>query len=247
MVTAVPSPMVGPTLRHLPFDELVDEAEDEQSRESGTRHVARRATPPPPPELASAPRRDSQRPTIPVPGAASLVAYIESPPRIQHADLGRKPRVAMRAVTLSPQDERPTSAPPRGEYNEKNPVPAPALVPMLDAIAKVGTLRLHLTPYAREHAHPDGDTDDTPAEMLEYLKALGSVEHIPFVTASMKEILMATLDHREGFVLSLVDGRSDIDALLDASPMPTHKTLRILQGLRARNLIALREPTRRPA
>jgi hypothetical protein len=78
--------------------------------------------------------------------------------------------------------------------------------------------------------------------MLDYLKILGSVDRIPHVRAAMSEILLAKLDHREGFVLSLIDGRSSIDSVLDASPMPTHKTLRILEGLRERNLIEVKDP-----
>jgi hypothetical protein len=107
---------------------------------------------------------------------------------------------------------------------------------------RAGTLRLRLTPYAREHAKDDGDTEDTPGAMLEYLRRLGPLEQVPHVVAAIQTILVARLDHREGFILSLVDGRMDIDALLDASPMPTHRTLRILQSLRARGLVALRKP-----
>jgi hypothetical protein len=248
--------MVGIAPRTPVFGERVDEWGDDdlsdESRESGMRRIARRLTPP---EVAT-PRRDSQRPTVPVPGTPSLVGYLECPPRIQDTvvETGHGPRVAiqMRAVApileLRPEppppaiqvevrDERLTAVPPRGNYHDENPEPA--------FVSKAGTLRLRLTPYAREHAQADGDTDDTPGAMLDYLKVLGSVDRVPYVTASMKDILLAKLDHREGFVLSLVDGRSDIDALIDASPMPTHKTLRILLSLRAQSLIGVKEPTRR--
>jgi hypothetical protein len=56
----------------------------------------------------------------------------------------------------------------------------------------------------------------------------------------MQEVMLAKLDHREGFVLSLVDGASDIDTILDACPMPTHKTLRILHELHQRGILGLR-------
>jgi hypothetical protein len=177
--------------------------DDDDSRESGTRRVARRVTASP--EIADLPEetppsRASQRPTVPVPGTASLVGYLACPPRIQ--------QIAVDA----------------GAEGAKRPV----------------TLRVRLTPFAREHAVADGDTDDTPGALLEYLKVFGSLDRLPVVTATMTQILLTQLDHREGFVLSLIDGRSDIDALLDACPMPTHKVLRILQGLRARGLISLR-------
>jgi hypothetical protein len=169
-----------------------EDALSSEARQSGTRRVAHEAKPDG--------RRASERPTLPVPGAASLVGYIESPPRIQ--------RIAIEGSS-------------RGSL-------------------KPSTLRVRLTPYAREHACADGDTDDTPGAMLEYLRLLGPLDRVPCVAATMESILVAKLDHREGFVLSLVDGRSDIESLIDACPMPTHKTLRILLVLRARGLIAVR-------
>jgi hypothetical protein len=234
-------------------DEFADFDDESQGRESGTRHIARRVTPSP--ELlglereASAPPkgRESQRPTIPVPATASLVGYLESPPRIEETttiDVGHVQRVAitMRAVPSKaparltvPDLAKPTAAPPPRLPRRDDPSP----------VAPTTTLRLRLTPYAREHAQADGDTDDTPGAMLDYLRMLGSVDRVPYVTASMNQILMAKLDHREGFVLSLVDGRTNIDALLDASPMPTHKTLRILHGLRASSLIAVKDAVKR--
>jgi hypothetical protein len=229
------------------YDEFADFDDESQGRESGTRRIARRVTPSP--ELLVSEReqsappkgRESQRPTVPVPATASLVGYLESPPRIQETtvDVGLVQRVAitMRAVSPAPAGlivpdlAKPTAAPPPRVPREESP----------SRIPPTNTLRLRLTPYAREHAQADGDTDDTPGAMLDYLKMLGSVDRIPYVTAAMNEILLAKLDHREGFVLSLVDGRTNIDAMLDASPMPTHKTLRILHGLRARSLIAVKD------
>jgi hypothetical protein len=187
-----------------------DDAVEIESGESCTRPIAQQAN-----DDSELLRGDSQRPTLPVPATSSLVAYKESPPRIQHmaVDVGARLVFPELASLASP------------EANLKAP-----------------TRRLRLTYYAREHALRDGDTEDTPAALLEYLRVLGSVERVPYVTATRETILLAKLDHHEGFVLSLVDGQSDIDTLLDASPMPTHKTLRILQGLRVRRLIAVRDP-----
>jgi hypothetical protein len=189
-----------------------DDAAPPESRESGTQPIARQTN-----DDSGLLRRDSQRPTVPVPGASSLVAYQESPPRIQHVaiDVGAK--------LVSPELAGLTSP----------------------ANLKAPTRRLRLSHYAREHAAADGDTDDTPAAMLDHLKVLGSVERVHYEIATKETILLAKLDHREGFVLSLIDGQSDIDTLLDASPMPTHQTLRILQGLRTRSLVAVRDPAGR--
>jgi hypothetical protein len=56
----------------------------------------------------------------------------------------------------------------------------------------------------------------------------------------MHNVMMEKLDHREGFVLSLIDGTSSIDTILDACPLSTHKTLRILHGLCERGILGLR-------
>jgi hypothetical protein len=160
-----------------------DKASPSESRESGTRPIAHHVATPEPDGAC----RESQRPTIPVPAAASLVAYRESPPRIQD-----------NAVAV-------------GARSIEEGLMAPLLMAPL----------LMAPPF-------------------------GSVDRVPYVIATMDVILSATLDHCEGFVLSLVDGHSNVDSLLDTSPMSTHETLRILLGLEARGLIALRDPTSRP-
>jgi hypothetical protein len=52
-----------------------------------------------------------------------------------------------------------------------------------------------------------------------------------------------SLDHRAGFLLSLVDGRLTIEELLDISGMPRLDALRILYGLLDQRVIALCERT----
>ena len=185
-------------LRVSGFDDEVerDEIHDRVSRESGTRRVAPRShgAPEGPDEETPLPR-ESQRPTVPVPGAASLVAYLACPPHIQQiaVDAGRLPRVAihMQAVADPAVHAKPTVIPAQGMH------------------------------------HEDAE--------------LGSLDRVPVVTATMSKILLAELDHREGFLLSLVDGRSSIEALLDAAPMPAEEALAILEGLRASGLITIRD------
>jgi len=48
------------------------------------------------------------------------------------------------------------------------------------------------------------------------------------------------MDHRAGFVLSLVDGVSGVEAILDVCGMPRAEGLRILQELIDIGAIALR-------
>jgi hypothetical protein len=200
-------------------------------------------------------KRESQRPTFRVPSSAGLAGYLDAPPRIDGSPDDIPPGMGSLAQIAAVIDaHRALETPPafveRAPF-EARPTERTLLLPVAlesepDEVEAQGqqprgnTLRVRLTPYAREHAIADGDTDDTPAAMLQYVKLLGSFERVPFVKASMHEVMMAKLDHREGFVLSLVDGVSDIDTILDACPMTTHKTLRILHGLRERGILGLR-------
>jgi hypothetical protein len=174
--------------RATPSEE--DWSEDLDSRESGTRRVARQATPSPLHD------RESQRPTVPAPANASLVAYMEHPPRISNSTLESTKsdgRVAIRMRALPRLDSRdkPTLALPR-------------------AIPRAEESRLLLTA-------------------------------VPRVIAKLHEIFESQLDSEQAFLLSLLDGHSDVDSVIDASPMSRDKTLGILESLRARRIIAVQD------
>jgi hypothetical protein len=72
-----------------------------------------------------------------------------------------------------------------------------------------------------------------------------SLTEVPYLACSSGELLVAKLDHREGFVLSLVDGKSDIESVIDACPMVAEETRRILLELQMRGLVAIRKPRTR--
>lgn len=74
-----------------------------------------------------------------------------------------------------------------------------------------------------------------------YLARLGSLAQIVRVALSGDEIRWLSLDHRAGFLLSLIDGASSIETLLDISGMPRLEALRILYGLLDQRVIALSE------
>ena len=72
-----------------------------------------------------------------------------------------------------------------------------------------------------------------------YLARLGSLAQVVQVALSGDQIRWLSLDHRAGFLLSLVDGISSIEELLDISSMPRLEALRILYGLLDQRVIAL--------
>lgn len=74
-----------------------------------------------------------------------------------------------------------------------------------------------------------------------YLARLGSLEQVVRVALSSDQIRWLSLDHRAGFLLSLVDGQSSIETLLDISGMARLEALRILFGLLDQRVIVLAE------
>jgi hypothetical protein len=72
-----------------------------------------------------------------------------------------------------------------------------------------------------------------------YLARLGSLAQVVRVALSSDQVRWLSLDHRAGFLLSLVDGQSSIETLLDISGMPRLEALRILFGLLDQRVIVL--------
>jgi len=79
---------------------------------------------------------------------------------------------------------------------------------------------------------------DTDAEAAQ-LARLGGARKIPKPAVDQGKVVALKLDHRAGFVLSLVDGSSSIDDILDVSGMPRRDALRILCELVDRGAIKL--------
>jgi hypothetical protein len=78
-----------------------------------------------------------------------------------------------------------------------------------------------------------------------YLERLGSREAVPYVAVARRELVALALDHWTGFVLSLVDGATSVEDILDVSPMPEHEALHVLDQLQERGLIKIRAPHKR--
>ena len=68
----------------------------------------------------------------------------------------------------------------------------------------------------------------------------GSMTSIPWLTVPFNDLRTLQLDHRAGFVVSLVDGASTVEMLLDVCGMPEDEALRLLTTLAAQGIIAMR-------
>jgi hypothetical protein len=64
---------------------------------------------------------------------------------------------------------------------------------------------------------------------------------VPVVVADADHLLAVQLDGKTGFVLSLIDGVTTVENLLDLSGMPADETLGIIKDLRLRGIVVLRE------
>jgi len=73
-----------------------------------------------------------------------------------------------------------------------------------------------------------------------YAARLGSLDQIPRVAIPSDQITWLSLDHRAGFLLSLIDGASPLEIILDISGMSRLDALRILATLLQQNIITMK-------
>ena len=69
---------------------------------------------------------------------------------------------------------------------------------------------------------------------------LAMLDRVPVVRMGVRELGALSLDHRAGFVLSLVDGTMTVSTMLDLCAMPHEEALAILKTLLERGAISLR-------
>jgi hypothetical protein len=68
---------------------------------------------------------------------------------------------------------------------------------------------------------------------------LGPLSRVPRIAVASKTMGGLALDHKAGFVLSLVDGSSSLETILDASGLPQLEVLRVIEDLVARGVLDL--------
>lgn len=72
-----------------------------------------------------------------------------------------------------------------------------------------------------------------------YAARIGPLDQVLSVSVSPEEVQWLSLDHRAGFLLSLVDGQSTVDEILDISGMTRLDALKILNDLTERQVVRL--------
>lgn len=73
-----------------------------------------------------------------------------------------------------------------------------------------------------------------------YATRIGPLDRVPVVMIPRDQLRWLSIDHKAGFVLSLVDGVSTLEMIIDVSGMAELDTLRILSELTQQRIISLR-------
>ena len=73
-----------------------------------------------------------------------------------------------------------------------------------------------------------------------YAARLGPLDRVPLVVVPRAQMRWLSIDHRAGFVLSLIDGSSSIEMILDVSGMPKLDALRILHELVQQKIVSFK-------
>jgi len=226
------------------------ELEDARIRSVGSTPAARRPTPQGLLSLANArvpsnlpPRKESTNSLGAVDREWEELAT-SPPPPLQQELIDATARRKQAPVTEAPPDLAVEEAPP----------PAAEPDPLVPATAQEMNDRVALGDYtgALEIAERllESDPDTEPVKVCAescrgvllqmYTARIGPLDRVPLVMVARDQMRWLSIDHRAGFVLSLVDGVSSLEMILDVSGMPSLDALRILSELAQQRIISFR-------
>ncbi len=169
----------------------------------------------------------------------SISSLKAEPPRATATARGRDPRDPVLELELDGLAKGPISNPPAPPSED------PAVLEMKDRYAMGDFSGALVIAEGIMDANPE-DLDapryaqscrDVLTQM--YSARLGSLDQIARVAVPNDQIRWLTLDHRAGFLLSLIDGGSTVDQILDISGMPRLDALRIMYQLLDQRVISL--------
>jgi hypothetical protein len=176
--------------------------------------------------------RDDRRPRL-IPGSLLSLANMQVPSNLP-------PRVAPDdpVVTLVGVEEVPDSSPeiqvdPQNEMQERFALGdySGALV-VAESLLEENPTHVEALEYA----------ESCRAVLQQmYTARIGSLQRVPVVEVARDQLRWLSIDHRAGFVLSLVDGISSLEMILDVSGMPSLDALRILFELLEQRIISFRD------
>jgi hypothetical protein len=188
------------------------------------------------------PFRSPSRPTLERAGRRPSTPRQPAAVELELVDVSQdRTEIALASDAL--EVELPTRGP--GGVTTGAPPEAPEVIEMKDRYATgdfsgalvIADGILNNDPFHEDARRYQQRCSETLSQM--YLARLGSLTQVVRVAVARDQIRWLSLDHRAGFLLSLVDGTSSIEELLDVSTMPRLEALRILYGLLDQRVIAL--------
>jgi hypothetical protein len=159
--------------------------------------------------------------------AASPVGPIPPPSDIEAAVLG-----AIRASASAPEITGRTIEDPVAEMRER------ASLGDFTGALEMAELILAADPGNLDAA----ECAENCRSVLEHMYAarLGPSDGVPVVVVPQAQMQWLSIDHRAGFVLSLIDGSSTLEMIIDVSGMQRLDALRILHALVQQRIVAFR-------
>jgi hypothetical protein len=97
-------------------------------------------------------------------------------------------------------------------------------------LAELGTAEFDLTPYEER-----GQADEAA------IPRLRSLSRVPVVLPRSDALVGMISDHREAFVVSLIDGVSSLEAIVDISGMPPDDAVQLVADLVGRGVLGLKD------
>lgn len=237
------SPSAAPERFRAEAPTFTNELELEKARKMSELSLS--SAPPPPPGASTLPAPDGSVGAVTTPpnsmaGRISALSLADMrmptppPPALETGDDPATPELA----TSKPKPLESSEPPP--------PSQADPVVDMRDRFSlgdysgalAVAEMLLVKEPHNVEAAKMAEECQRVLIKM--YAARIGPLDRVPMVMVQPHELRWLSIDHRAGFLLSLVDGMSSIEMILDVSGMPLLDTLRILHELYQQRVITFR-------
>jgi len=183
----------------------------------------------PPPEEFQLDLRNVQR----VPSQGSLDSFLEEP---RHEELRVPPHGSLSARGNSQDARPPRISTPPGSSPVRDMNDRFAMGDFSGALEKA-RLILEEDPLDREARSMAAKCEDVLLDM--YSSRIAGMQRTVRTVMGSDQIRWLSLDHRAGFLLSLIDGHSSVDDLLDLCGMPRLEALRLICSLVDQRVIEL--------
>jgi hypothetical protein len=176
-----------------------------------------------------------ERVSVPAPQAPPPARPM--PPMVDvPVSLSRMPRVVVSSTSLPATRPSGTyTAPPRIEPSGSSASSLPPKLSRRSSIVLPAPPRTSPPPAPPvTSAPPSGD------EEAKLVAQIISLKKIPHLRIGPDALTKLPLDHRAGFVLTLVDGATSVEDIVDASGLPRVDVLRVVVGLIGKGVLGLK-------